>query len=766
MERVFSFFPMKAGNRQAAHAILLATSLFCPCAGWSWEIVGSVKGDDGSPIAGIAVTGFGEAINTHGDARAVTADDGSFRLSAFDGSWTVWTDNNALWLRGYGNTISKHIIVIGADERVDFVCPKLVFTMRLSGRLIDEQGVPLANAGISMTARNGSGGVAANTDEAGRFDLPLFGGFWDLFTGPGSRREVLMPQTVLRTVDGVDQTNSVFVARIPTTEVVVSFRNASGSNINDLVYDGNLSAAATMGNTIYRADFPTIDPSGRFIFHLPEGTWILNAGPVFLRDPGVTIGIPDRTITVTGTHQDVSWVARNPTNHVCGRLVDGLGAPMGDVRISAYSLMADGLVQSGTWTYHVGNSAWAWTRTDPDGRFDFSLFAGLWKLSAERPAPDGPAVDLRVSVIDGLDRTNLQLIAQGFTTEITGSVTDISGQPVDRIFVGASTKTGEQVFSTSGYTDRQGKFRLPAFSADWRVSAEEPYIGFQTLRRTIPAKAVSVRGTNAVVEFVAEPVMLTARLRGQVVDSAGATVSGLFVHASRSDGGLLAQAETGYSGAFDLGVRGGSWVISTDNFQDGNWFYLGPKISVEVRDGVNQTNLLLVAQRTTSRITGTVADTDGRGVAGLSLSASTELQGTNYFVNGETDQEGRFWMDVKDASWEMRVGDNMLNALGFQCLAARAITVAGAGEALNFVAHPIIGDGRILTLLSSIRLSDGAFQLRATSQTAQRYVVEASQNLRDWAAASTNLTLNGSFMFTDYQGTNAQRRFYRATLLE
>jgi hypothetical protein len=80
-------------------------------------------------------------------------------------------------------------------------------------------------------------------------------------------------------------------------------------------------------------------------------------------------------------------------------------------------------------------------------------------------------------------------------------------------------------------------------------------------------------------------------------------------------------------------------------------------------------------------------------------------------------------------------------------------------------------------LVSPIRQPDGAFQLRATSQTAQRYRIETSPNLRDWMVVSTNDTATRSFLetgshlqpaiiFIDRQGANAPQRFYRASLLE
>src|SRR5437773_492563 len=226
---------MKAGGRHFALILFLVTCVLSPCTGWSWEIIGSVKDDAGKPIAGIPVSGYGRADNTNGYAHAVTAQDGGFHLAAFNGSWSVWVDSRALNSHGYRSALSldRLIVVSGADERVDFVCPKAAFTTRLSGRVVDELGVPLTNASISASMMIYGFSARTNTDEVGHFDLPLFGGFWDLeitANRPGLP-ELLLPRIFLRTVDGVDQTNSLFVARIPTTEVVVSLQDVSGNNI-------------------------------------------------------------------------------------------------------------------------------------------------------------------------------------------------------------------------------------------------------------------------------------------------------------------------------------------------------------------------------------------------------------------------------------------------------------------------------------------------------------------------------------------------------
>src|SRR5204862_5031179 len=69
------------------------------------------------------------------------------------------------------------------------------------------------------------------------------------------------------------------------------------------------------------------------------------------------------------------------------------------------------------------------TVTDEQGGFDFEVFAGNWALWAYSYDPRQfdlvPAISVRVE--DGVDQSGITLIALTPTTEITGSLRDVSG---------------------------------------------------------------------------------------------------------------------------------------------------------------------------------------------------------------------------------------------------------------------------------------------------------------------------------------------------
>ena len=60
--------------------------------------------------------------------------------------------------------------------------------------------------------------------------------------------------------------------------------------------------------------------------------------------------------------------------------------------------------------------------------------------------------------------------------------------------------------------------------------------------------------------------------------------------------------------------------------------------------------------------------------------------------------------------------------------------------------------------------SAGPFQIRLTGSPGQNYVTEASANLVDWTAISTNNPVNGSAEITDAQSGMFPSRFYRARI--
>jgi len=59
-------------------------------------------------------------------------------------------------------------------------------------------------------------------------------------------------------------------------------------------------------------------------------------------------------------------------------------------------------------------------------------------------------------------------------------------------------------------------------------------------------------------------------------------------------------------------------------------------------------------------------------------------------------------------------------------------------------------------------MTSTGFELKLSGPPASTYVIEASTNLTDWTAISTNSGLTGSVVFSDTEAANFSQRFYRA----
>src|SRR5262249_16768924 len=114
-------------------------------------------------------------------------------------------------------------------------------------------------------------------------------------------------------------------------------------------------------------------------------------------------------------------VIQRSTSHLRGRVVDITGAPLANIGL--YLNLAIG---SAPTPDSVSS------QTLSDGTFDMGAFGGSWNLAMECQDPASRGLvpsGYPISVVDGVDQTNLTLIARPVTGYITGNVRDIYGNP-------------------------------------------------------------------------------------------------------------------------------------------------------------------------------------------------------------------------------------------------------------------------------------------------------------------------------------------------
>lgn len=60
-------------------------------------------------------------------------------------------------------------------------------------------------------------------------------------------------------------------------------------------------------------------------------------------------------------------------------------------------------------------------------------------------------------------------------------------------------------------------------------------------------------------------------------------------------------------------------------------------------------------------------------------------------------------------------------------------------------------------------LNSDPMEFQLVGAIGSSYILETSENLRDWLPFKTNFSINGFWNITDDAWTNSPRRFYRAT---
>ncbi len=99
---------------------------------------------------------------------------------------------------------------------------------------------------------------------------------------------------------------------------------------------------------------------------------------------------------------------------------------------------------------------------------------------------------------------------------------------------------------------------------------------------------------------------------------------------------------------------------------------------------------------TTAQITGSVTDTNGLPVAGVTVSALTTNSDNAVFLSTVTDSGGQYALDVTNGVW--RVGLQDLAARGYDDLPAQDVVVDNANQVANFTLQPYSGQSYVISI--------------------------------------------------------------------
>ncbi len=586
-----------------------------------------VSAGSGGPVQGTVGLGLAPAVsNFVGDVglwdlrnpmvlRVLsTGDDGVFRLEPVDkehvrllaaapGHGTTW------------RTLPDPLPGARGDQELgDLVLePELV----LRGRVIDEDGTPVAGASVDFGAEArfqmgaGSASIAdVASDDGGRFRI---GGLAPRDTVSLSVRApgfvaVRLPRL---TVDALD-----------VEEVEVRLQRAmelSGRVVDEVTGDGIGNVRLRFDQTVRDGDAHSeSDENGDFVLGgFPAGAGVLSA-----RAPGYER--LERSLAEVSPDPLELVLRPEPEIDVFGVVIRD-GAPVSGASIRVRSAVAV---------------------TDASGRFALKASPGRTSLECRVPGAAQPS-RRQIEVSESLGEITIDV------TPITvrGRVTGPRGMPVPAVYVSAWTADGPQfVYGRRGgvQTGAEGEFELQVEPGHYRLSA-----GRSNTRGPEVAVAV-VAGDAPYVELtVPEPRLLRIRILGlSIAEAAKVEVS---VRISLEQGGSLGTVITHASG--------GPEVEPVFEFEMGDWDGATIVAVATVGERSRRTPLQLVPGGVTE-VDISFADRRGR-VEGMVTLDGIPLVGEGVFVSAErealtwtvrTDHRGGFVIDG------LQVGDEIIVA--------------------------------------------------------------------------------------------------------
>ncbi len=412
------------------------------------------------------------------------------------------------------------------------------------------------------------------------------------------------------------------------------------------------------------------------------------------------------------------------------------------------------------------NNLFTGTFTDTNGNFILSVPPDQWKLKLDG-ATGALLGYLRQDSSVNVDTTGGSVSNANFqmtraTALVYGSIKDAQSNAVSVMRMDA--QDNGNLFDAVGQSDLNGNYSIAvAGSSSLNVSPDNNSLAAANLIGS-GTNVVMTNGQALAINFIIQQV--TAHLIGRLIDGNSNAVANMslvvFPFSTNGSAGPNLNPQTDDNGNFDIGVFGGSWNLDLEINAAASRKLIGSTPVFNVTDGVDITNITLVAQIATAQISGTVTDNHGAPISGVRPFGNATANGTAYLVGATTDTNGFYSFAVFPANWTVGVNNGDLPARGFQDPPTQSATISGTNnQTVNFVAQPITNTP---PTLGQFHYSNGQFQFQVNGMSGRNYRVDASTNLTSWVPLATNTAFGGSFTFIDTNAPAFKSRFYRAAL--
>lgn len=261
-------------------------------------LYGRLVDDQRRPVSGIPIRADQGQLAGNG----FTDVDGNYHVVIGAGQWFVRPEEKTQAALGF--VVPGVSVAPGPGQamHVDFAARRV--TAHLRGRVVDDTGAPVADAGFGASDFAGYN-VYPGTDDNGSFDIGVFGGTWHLQLASDDARErgLIGPDVEIKVLDGSNLTDVTYMVRRSNAQIAGSLRDNSGQAIPDVAIYGS----AVVGGQTYRVNGAT-DASGSFRFGVFNASWQIGVACSGLTPRGLDC-VPDQSIQISGSDRVVNFVA-------------------------------------------------------------------------------------------------------------------------------------------------------------------------------------------------------------------------------------------------------------------------------------------------------------------------------------------------------------------------------------------------------------------------------------------------------------------------
>ena len=657
---------------------------------------GTVKDNNGNPVGNLALyANAQDPANPNGSNLNVTATadaNGNFDLGVFGGiggrAWNIGLQNQDNAPPAYIGSNPTYAVQDGVNQ-TGLVFTVYPITTHIIGSVKDGQNNAIGGVQVfgDATVAGTPYSSFTTTDGSGNYSLPAFAGTWDVgVSNDGLHAQgYLVPgnQTAIVTTAPVTLN---FIAPQATATIAGSVKDALGNPIGGVQVFGS----ATVAGTSYSSS-ATTDANGNYSMPVIAGTWNVSVSSDDLQAQGYLLPSNQSAVVTTGT-VTLDFIAAQATASIHGSVKTPSGTPLAFVQVSAHEF--------------GGLRLQANAQTDAGGNYVLGVTVGSWDVRAEN-IPGYVTEEKNVIVNTNGSNVLQNLIVHPVTAHLRGQIRDNHGAPVGNLEI-LATDSNFVNANVGTITDASGNFDLAVYGGEgaglakgWQLQLPEggpsnqkvyvsSFLGFSVYDNT------DINGINYLVYIV------TAHLRGHVLDETDAPVSNIAIGASNWNIGASSGSDVDANGFFDIPLFGGTWGLGLSLIQG-----LGLIQQDAVRtvtDGVDQNNIVVRCRHTTAVISGSLKDTHNNPIGGVQVFANASLGGIAYSTSTVTDANGIYSLPVFSETWDVGMSGSDLQALGYQPPANQSAFVNTGTVTLNFIAQ----DGTVATLAATGVTGTGA----------------------------------------------------------